>query len=223
MSCCSGRPTAGNRENPGRRGARAAAAAKLPDSPHGPAPAPPPGRLPATDSASSFRSALDVDFADRETVGVEPGQQVVIAGGGGCGGGEGRAGQVVIGGRWVEAAPGASSAGLTQHLAAGWGTGTHAEADPLSVAEARDLARLAAALGPEAWSELPADLQLAYLRDIYGNPAGCGWSTKGMSAAAAEEFVFEKTLAVMRACCAWRAGIGGICTPHPPPSKYLTN
>jgi hypothetical protein len=133
--------------------------------------------------------------------------------------GDGRAGQVVVGGRWVDVAAAAGSVPpveWTHHLAAGWGTATRCEVEPLGVAEARNLGRLAAALGPEAWAELPADLQLAYLRDIYGNPAGCGWSTKGKSAAAAEQYVFEKTLAVMRSCCTWRASIGAATMPDRP-------
>ena len=115
--------------------------------------------------------------------------------------GVGKQGQVVIGGHWVDASeldptiPHAfqPSSGI------GWDQPDPRELDPLTAEEAASCAMLAARVGESAWRTLPGDLQLAFVRDVYGNWSGCGWK---------EDERVDNTVALMRTCAKWRAEIG---------------
>ena len=127
-----------------------------------------------------------------------------------------KAGQVVIGGRWVDAteitAPAASTG--THHLDPGWGSPTAWEINPLSVKEAADLAKLMDGLGPAAAAHIPEDLQLAFLRDMYANPVGCGWAASNEDADPA--MCYNKTLTVIRSAADWRRSVDAARLPSTP-------
>jgi hypothetical protein len=112
-----------------------------------------------------------------------------------------RVGDVVIGGRWqsLEQLPPFGPAFDERGVAgAGWDQPDPKEVLPMSAEEVADCDRLIAAVGEKEWRSLPADLQLAFVRDVYGNPEGVGWNP---------EDAFENTVPVMQTCAKWAAEI----------------
>ena len=112
-----------------------------------------------------------------------------------------RVGDVVVGGRWTQlellpaVGPGFNSDG---EAGAGWDQPDPKEVRAMSEAEVRACGRLAAEVGEREWRSLPADLQLAFVRDVYGNPEGVGWRP---------EEAFDNTVAIMQTCARWAAEI----------------
>jgi hypothetical protein len=108
-----------------------------------------------------------------------------------------REGEVVIGGRWksLQELPAFGSRfNARGEPGVGWDQPDPKEVLPLSADEVRDSKRLIEAVGEQQWRSLPADLQLAFLRDVYGNPEGVGWKTAD---------AFDNTVPVMQTCAKW--------------------
>lgn len=114
--------------------------------------------------------------------------------------GIGQEGQCVIGGRWVDAGPtvNATADGFRITKDVGWDEPDPREVEPLSADEAADSQMLAERVGEELYRTLPADLQLAFVRDVYRNYEGCGWTKEEATPNAVE---------LVRNCAKWRAEI----------------
>jgi hypothetical protein len=142
----------------------------------------------------------EVFFDADEEFQLVPGTENGAASGGVVDYGVGEEGQCVIGGRWVNAtqAINALEGGFTVTKAIGWDQPDPRETEPLTAAEAADSAMLAKRVGDALYRTLPADLQLAFVRDVYGNYEGCGWT---------EEQAIPNTVEVMRNAARWRAEI----------------
>ncbi len=117
--------------------------------------------------------------------------------------GIGRPGQCVIGGRWVDAGPTINTTegpGLSFRVTkdAVWDQPDPREIEPLTEDEAADGMMLAEKVGEELYRSLPADLQLAFVRDVYRNYEGCGWT---------KEEAIPNAVEVMRNAAKWRAEI----------------
>lgn len=113
--------------------------------------------------------------------------------------GVGRAGQCVIGGRWVDAGPTINATeGYRVTKDTVWDQPDPREVNPLTEDEAADGAMLAERVGEQLYRSLPADLQLAFVRDVYRNYEGCGWK---------QEEAIPNAVEVMRNAARWRAEI----------------
>lgn len=123
------------------------------------------------------------------------------------------AGDVVIGGRWTrlqELPDFGSQFRAGGDSAVGWDQPDPKEVLPMTEDEVRDCQRLMHAVGEQGWRSLPADLQLAFVRDVYGNPEGVGWKPQD---------AFENTVPVMQSCIKWAKEIGAFeihCGPQLP-------
>lgn len=108
----------------------------------------------------------------------------------------------VIGGRWVDAIPGEINAteplGFRVTKDTVWDQPDPREVEPLTEKEAADGVMLAEKVGEELYRSLPADLQLAFVRDVYNNYEGCGWT---------KEEAVPNAVEVMRNAAKWRAEI----------------
>ena len=126
-----------------------------------------------------------------------------------------RPGQCAIGGKWVDHTPAVNALGGDPNMpdgfevtkAIGWDQPDPREVEPLTQKEAADCQTLARKIGEEYYRKLPADLQLAFVRDVYGNYEGCGW---------AEEDAMGNTVELMRNCAKWREEIDADNLPYAP-------
>ena len=113
--------------------------------------------------------------------------------------GIGRAGQCVIGGRWVDSGPTINDTeGFRVTKDTVWDQPDPREVNPLTEEEAADGAMLAKRVGEQLYRSLPADLQLAFVRDVYRNYEGCGWT---------HDEAIPNAVEVMRNAAKWRAEI----------------
>ena len=106
-------------------------------------------------------------------------------------------GDVVIGGRWksLQRLPAFEAPfNASGEPGGGWDQPDPKEVLPMTAEEVADSARLMQAIGEREWRSLPADLQLAFVRDVYGNPEGVGWKP---------EDAFQNTVPVMQTCAKW--------------------
>lgn len=121
-----------------------------------------------------------------------------------------RVGDVVVGGRWtqLELLPAVGPEfNPDGEAGAGWDQPDPKEVLAMSDAEVRACDRLVAEVGEREWRSLPADLQLAFVRDVYGNPAGVGWRP---------EEAFDNTVVIMQTCAKWAAEINAFGTHRGP-------
>ena len=114
--------------------------------------------------------------------------------------GIGVAGQCAVGGKWVTGG-GVIDRAYSEFSPTddvGWDQPSPKEVDALTEVEAQALDRLADAVGREDFMTLPADLQMAFLRDIFFNEGCDGWT--------AEE-QFPNTVELLSSCVRWRKSI----------------
>ena len=199
MACCASRPKGSARRRTQAERVQYEGNGAVPHPNNGFASKRPKAKGETSDEDEGYFSAEE-DFPGSPQTWRE--SQVSSAGGRadyGCG----QAGEIVIGGRWVASESiGPYPSEFVPTLAVGWNQPDLKETEPLTEQEARDMGEIADAVGRERYSTVPADLQLAFVRDIFGKPDGVDWDDSNK---------FDNIVELISSCARWRQEIDAEC------------